>query len=549
MCCLKYFKEFKFYGIFIFIILSLLLTGPAYSKTNHPDRYRLKKAEKYLRTGEEYYNKGDLEKAEKSLKIGLEIFPEYHKYHKILSHIFFRKGDFQKALSHIEKAENFFELALDKKQGITIKKIQEIKTLIMDLKGKLTTRAESQCRTKAINEPIVRMIKEKERQLRTLSIEQDITSVPEIPADYFYFHGNIYLKMKKYSKAKEQYKKTIISNPKHKNAYNNLVVISCLQKQPGEASSYINLASKNGIQLNPKLVSGVYKTIEMDLTAQDERKYPEGVKRFIARISFKNSVLFENTYVVFNKNTRDAIIIDPGAKDPRIEKFISLKKLKVKKILNTHAHFDHTGANKYFAQLYQVKIAIHKDAAPFFNESNKENRPTEFVTQDRFVPVKNLPIKVIHTPGHTPGSTCFLINGHLFSGDTLFKKTIGSVAGENERERIKNMNALILNIKEKLLLLPEKTIVFPGHGNITSIANEISHNIYLNKSLALDFFKKNFTKLDSIYLVKNNDSKEKDYDITLVFKNSSGMNAFKKSFGENVLGLKLNLISKKGEKF
>jgi glyoxylase-like metal-dependent hydrolase (beta-lactamase superfamily II) len=90
-----------------------------------------------------------------------------------------------------------------------------------------------------------------------------------------------------------------------------------------------------------------------------------------------------------------------------------------------------------------------------------------------------LNITVFHTPGHTPGSVCYLVNGLLISGDTLLKGTIGKVRGKSPEERQANIKKLAAVIKKKLTALPENTPVFPGHGHSTVIKDEKESNPYL----------------------------------------------------------------------
>lgn len=88
-------------------------------------------------------------------------------------------------------------------------------------------------------------------------------------------------------------------------------------------------------------------------------------------------------------------------------------------------------------------------------------------------------IQIITTPGHSAGSVCYLINGRLFSGDTLFNGAIGRTWGASEAEEQKKAQELILNIKAKLFVLPESTLVFPGHDELTDIGHEKLYNPYL----------------------------------------------------------------------
>jgi glyoxylase-like metal-dependent hydrolase (beta-lactamase superfamily II) len=226
---------------------------------------------------------------------------------------------------------------------------------------------------------------------------------------------------------------------------------------------YMNRAKKSGAKINPKFRQAVVEALG---------QLPTGVEGFQVIVGTPPDEFEENTYVVYNKETRDALIIDPGARDPRIETFIQTLGLKVKKILNTHGHRDHIGANRYYADLYQVKIAAHEVDSIFYTGKNQENKPGEFFSQEGTIRCGSLEVKILHTPGHSPGSVCFYIDGHLFSGDTLFKQAVGRVWGQTEAEKKKKMAQQISHIKSRLFALPWDTPVFPGHGPPTTIGEE-----------------------------------------------------------------------------
>lgn len=179
----------------------------------------------------------------------------------------------------------------------------------------------------------------------------------------------------------------------------------------------------------------------------------------------------QNVYILYNSSTKDALIVDPGKKDPRIEEFITVKKLKVRKILNTHGHGDHMGANCHYASLYKVNIVANR--ADQRRYRNHKIKPAKFLTDEKELKIPGFDIKVIYTPGHTPGSTCYLINGYLLSGDTLFYESVGKTSTDAQ-------DALqTKNIKEKLLILKGNTEVFPGHGSSTTIEHEKKNNEFL----------------------------------------------------------------------
>ena len=183
--------------------------------------------------------------------------------------------------------------------------------------------------------------------------------------------------------------------------------------------------------------------------------------------------LYENCYVIFDQESLYSVIVDPGLNDPRIEEFIRKRGLNVKAILNTHDHSDHTGANNYYAQMYTAPVCAPKYDAKYYDST-----PDRLLEDGDILDYEGISVRVIHTPGHTEGSLCFLVGGYIFSGDTLFKNDIGKVWAADENKTDEVRKKMLLAIREKLLALPGKTIVCPGHGKTTTIAAEIAHNPY-----------------------------------------------------------------------
>lgn len=186
-----------------------------------------------------------------------------------------------------------------------------------------------------------------------------------------------------------------------------------------------------------------------------------------------------NTYLVCNGTTRQAIVIDPS--------FNSAKKIldasqelniKIKYIINTHAHFDHIWDNSELQKKTEAKIIIHKlEAQNLKNPNILDFKPPYLIkpsTHDIVVDegdkifLGGLIFQIIHTPGHSPGGICLYEENEkvLFSGDALFKGTYGRTDIQEA-----NHEAMIKSLK-KLLKLPEKTKVYPGHGEETNMCDE-----------------------------------------------------------------------------
>jgi glyoxylase-like metal-dependent hydrolase (beta-lactamase superfamily II) len=206
--------------------------------------------------------------------------------------------------------------------------------------------------------------------------------------------------------------------------------------------------------------------------------------------SFVFSPIQENTYLLYNEFNQCAII-DPGcyfdAEKEELTQFIKDNSLTVIHLLNTHCHLDHVFGNKYAAETYSLTPQIHKKEEqvlafaptsglmydlPF---DNYTGQPL-FLKEGDVVTIGKDELLVIETPGHSPGHICFYnkAQGFLIGGDVLFNRSIGrtDLPGGNYDELIKN-------IKEKLLVLPNKTIVYSGHGETTTIGEEKVENPYL----------------------------------------------------------------------
>jgi len=186
---------------------------------------------------------------------------------------------------------------------------------------------------------------------------------------------------------------------------------------------------------------------------------------------------WQNGYVLYNADTHDALIIDPGKVDQQIEDFISEHQLKVQAVFNTHGHGDHVGGNNHYKNLYKVAIYAHskeaykyrnKNEITFFDEATIP-KITGFTT-----------LKVYHIPGHTMGSIALHLADILITGDTLQKEGIGSTAGRTDEEDEKYTQMELNSIKTKLMILPDNTLVYPGHGYESSIVHERENNGWLN---------------------------------------------------------------------
>lgn len=205
-----------------------------------------------------------------------------------------------------------------------------------------------------------------------------------------------------------------------------------------------------------------------------------------------NNPFQENTYVVWDEATMEAAIVDCGALFPqeeeRIDVFVSDNNLKIKHILNTHLHLDHCFGNVWAAERYGVLPMAHEDDETLLARMGEQARmfglPFEVKTEKLggylgdgdVLKLGDNEIRVIHTPGHSRGGLCFYIPsaGWLISGDSLFEGSIGRTDLEGG-----SYATLIKSITERLMTLPEDTVVYPGHGSYTTIGDEKKSNPFL----------------------------------------------------------------------
>jgi hydroxyacylglutathione hydrolase len=200
-------------------------------------------------------------------------------------------------------------------------------------------------------------------------------------------------------------------------------------------------------------------------------------------------VLQTNCYIVENEN-KSCLIFDPGSEGKKLINWLNKRDLKPVAIMLTHAHFDHIGAVDEVKEHFHIPVFLHEEEETWL-EDPKLNGSKFFMPQKPIVvkpanqilkkeeafKVDEFEFYIYETPGHSPGSVSFYFeeNGFVVSGDALFKDSIGrtDLPGGNQ-------SILLKSIHEKLLFLPEETVVLPGHGPVTTIGEEMDSNPYLN---------------------------------------------------------------------
>lgn len=198
-------------------------------------------------------------------------------------------------------------------------------------------------------------------------------------------------------------------------------------------------------------------------------------------------MLMANCIILGCEETREAAVIDPGDETERILLSLADSKLKLKYIINTHGHFDHVGGNKEMKEATGADILIHFLDAPMLSQLSSDATLLGFSAENSPPPDRTLEdsdtisfgeisLKVIHTPGHSPGGISLYIDNKVFVGDTLFSGSIGrsDLPGGD-------FNTLISSIKNRLFDLGDDVKVFPGHGPNTTIGREKHSNPFVGQ--------------------------------------------------------------------
>ncbi len=186
----------------------------------------------------------------------------------------------------------------------------------------------------------------------------------------------------------------------------------------------------------------------------------------------------ENSYIVMDDDSKDALIIDPGDEGEALVESLKKMNINLKYILLTHGHVDHVGAVDAVRDAFNIPVYISELDMKYIEQRKmafgKMRRADFFLKEGDDFEFSGKKIKIYETPGHSKGSLSFLIEGVLFSGDVLFQNSVGRTDLPGG-----NMEELLSSIKDKLMQLPEGTRVMPGHGPETTLGMEKAFNGYL----------------------------------------------------------------------
>ncbi|MBQ3835226.1 MAG: MBL fold metallo-hydrolase [Elusimicrobia bacterium] len=190
-----------------------------------------------------------------------------------------------------------------------------------------------------------------------------------------------------------------------------------------------------------------------------------------------------NCFLVYEDISKKAVVIDPGYDGKSVINKIDSLGLKPELLINTHGHFDHIFSDDMIREKYNIPLAIHKDdiemlasaelnSSTVIEEPITVKNPEIIFDKDETKGTSFCKYSVIHTPGHSKGSVCILIDDMLFAGDTVFYGSIGrtDLFGGDYDAIISSLN--------KIKALPKETKIFPGHGPVTTLERELYHNPY-----------------------------------------------------------------------
>ena len=189
-----------------------------------------------------------------------------------------------------------------------------------------------------------------------------------------------------------------------------------------------------------------------------------------------------NCYILGSEKTREAAVIDPGGDADRILITLAKDKLRCVYIINTHGHLDHSADNKRLKEVTGAKLLIHRADAPMIMHQSKSGGmwgthidnsppPDRYLEEGDVITIGDISLKVLHTPGHSPGGISLVTDKIVFVGDTLFAGSIGRTDFSGG-----DYKGLLRNVREKIFTLGDDVIVYPGHGPKTTVGRERKTN-------------------------------------------------------------------------
>ena len=445
---------------------------------------RLPAAEKHYQTGLKEFTAGRYDQAVAAFEKCLGQMPRHAYAGYYLANIAYIRGDLAGALARMERAlpdlafmGELNEYAL-KRKSRSLESYQQALTS----QREATTSCRESRELEALDDEILTRASKME-----LEAGKERAARAKQEAHYRYFLGNILFQLERPADAAKYYAEAIALDPRHVNAYNNAAAIHYLARDHAGALDLLERAEREGLgdNINLKLKHLVFEALgrptagilEEDLAAGPEADL--GVKRFALAYKFSHPLLpplYVNAYVVFSRSTKQAVLVDAGVDDPRIGAFVAANGLAVKAVLDTHSHPDHTAANARYAALFGAPVV-----APALDAKDMTPPPGRTVADGETLRFEGFEVRVIATPGHTPGSASFLAGGYLFTGDTLFKNDICRLPEEAPGKAAETRRRFVRMLGEKLLTLDDAVRVCPGHGAVSTIGEEKRSNPFFAK--------------------------------------------------------------------
>lgn len=189
-----------------------------------------------------------------------------------------------------------------------------------------------------------------------------------------------------------------------------------------------------------------------------------------------------NTYLVADPAVREALVIDPGGDPGEILAFLEKERLRCRYIVNTHGHFDHVSGNRALKSATGASLLVHEADVPMLAEAAAHARffmlhaensppPDALLADQEQLRVGSVLLRVVHTPGHSPGGITLLAQGLAFCGDLVFYGSVGRTDLPGGSERV-----LLDSVRRHIMTLPDDTVLYPGHGPETTVGHERIQN-------------------------------------------------------------------------
>lgn len=193
-----------------------------------------------------------------------------------------------------------------------------------------------------------------------------------------------------------------------------------------------------------------------------------------------------NCLIVYDEDSLDAMVVDPGDEPRKIISFLEGRKLRVSSLVCTHAHFDHIGAVRRLKEKTGAPVILHKGDLDIYRGADKQgilwgfhieqpSEPDRYVIEGDEIAVGRFRFKILHTPGHSPGGICLYGEGVIFTGDTIFAGSVG---------RTDFTGGSLTDLKRsfaRIIALPPETRIFSGHGPLTTVKNEKENNFFVHE--------------------------------------------------------------------